>query len=77
LLCFSGYFPAAIACAAAFARGPQQQLFILVAMLLNPALLLIDHGHFQYNCISLGLAVRPLCCTFAWLRAVRLLTLVS
>jgi ALG6, ALG8 glycosyltransferase family len=26
--------------------------------LLQPALLLIDHGHFQYNCIALGLTVR-------------------
>jgi hypothetical protein len=25
-------------------------------MLLQPALLLTDHGHFQYNCISLGLS---------------------
>ena len=23
--------------------------------LLNPTLILIDHGHFQYNCVSLGL----------------------
>ncbi|KAE9466648.1 hypothetical protein C3L33_01401, partial [Rhododendron williamsianum] len=29
-----------------------------VAMiLLNPCLILIDHGHFQYNCISLGLTI--------------------
>lgn len=26
-------------------------------ILLNPCFLLIDHGHFQYNCISLGLTV--------------------
>lgn len=26
-------------------------------ILLNPCLILIDHGHFQYNCISLGLAL--------------------
>ncbi|XP_028804459.1 probable dolichyl pyrophosphate Man9GlcNAc2 alpha-1,3-glucosyltransferase [Neltuma alba] len=25
-------------------------------LLLNPCLILIDHGHFQYNCISLGLS---------------------
>ncbi|CAN4083214.1 unnamed protein product [Withania somnifera] len=26
-------------------------------ILLNPCLILIDHGHFQYNCISLGFTV--------------------
>ncbi|KAI4346869.1 hypothetical protein L6164_007732 [Bauhinia variegata] len=26
-------------------------------ILLNPCLILIDHGHFQYNCISLGLTI--------------------
>lgn len=35
----------------------QRQLFVLSAMLLQPAAILVDHGHFQYNCISLGLAV--------------------
>ena len=30
-------------------------MFLLV--LLQPALVLIDHGHFQYNSVSLGLAV--------------------
>ncbi|XP_059434121.1 probable dolichyl pyrophosphate Man9GlcNAc2 alpha-1,3-glucosyltransferase isoform X2 [Corylus avellana] len=29
----------------------------IAIMLLNPCLVLIDHGHFQYNCISLGLTV--------------------
>jgi len=32
-------------------------LFVLAALLLNPAHVLIDHGHFQFNCISLGLAL--------------------
>ncbi|XP_042030998.1 probable dolichyl pyrophosphate Man9GlcNAc2 alpha-1,3-glucosyltransferase isoform X2 [Salvia splendens] len=27
----------------------------ILMILLNPCLILIDHGHFQYNCISLGL----------------------
>jgi alpha-1,3-glucosyltransferase len=31
------------------------QTFTLAALLLQPALIIIDHGHFQYNCISLGL----------------------
>lgn len=29
----------------------------MAIILLNPCLILIDHGHFQYNCISLGLTV--------------------
>jgi alpha-1,3-glucosyltransferase len=50
------YFPAALAAAAAFGRSGPQRLLVLAAMLFNPALVLIDHGHFQYNCIGLGLA---------------------
>jgi alpha-1,3-glucosyltransferase len=34
-----------------------QRAWMLCAALLQPAALLIDHGHFQYNNISLGLAV--------------------
>ena len=30
-------------------------LFSLLFILINPTLTLIDHGHFQYNCVSLGL----------------------
>lgn len=53
------YFPAVLACVAVFGAGQpsEQRLWLLAATLLQPALLLIDHGHFQYNCISLGLAV--------------------
>ncbi|PON39769.1 Glycosyl transferase, ALG6/ALG, partial [Parasponia andersonii] len=29
----------------------------IAMILLNPCLILIDHGHFQYNCISLGLTI--------------------
>ncbi|PKA58561.1 putative dolichyl pyrophosphate Man9GlcNAc2 alpha-1,3-glucosyltransferase [Apostasia shenzhenica] len=31
--------------------------WLLAVILLNPCLILIDHGHFQYNCISLGLTL--------------------
>lgn len=36
---------------------PPLQATVTFLILLQPALLLIDHGHFQYNCISLGLAL--------------------
>ncbi|XP_020959966.1 probable dolichyl pyrophosphate Man9GlcNAc2 alpha-1,3-glucosyltransferase [Arachis ipaensis] len=29
----------------------------IAMLLLNPCLILIDHGHFQYNCISLGFTI--------------------
>ncbi len=53
------FFPAALAAVAAFYPGKAAapaRLATLLAVLLNPAAILIDHGHFQYNCISLGLA---------------------
>ncbi|KAF9684105.1 hypothetical protein SADUNF_Sadunf04G0083200 [Salix dunnii] len=31
----------------------------IAVILINPCLILIDHGHFQYNCISLGLTLGP------------------
>ncbi|KAI8465567.1 MAG: ALG6, ALG8 glycosyltransferase family-domain-containing protein [Monoraphidium minutum] len=64
------FFPAAVAAArllrppagagaggAPPAGGAARELFVLAALLLQPAHVLVDHGHFQYNCISLGLAL--------------------
>lgn len=55
------YFPAALLLArarAAGARTPARvRAFALAGLLLQPALVLVDHGHFQYNCVSLGLAL--------------------
>ncbi|KAK9048720.1 hypothetical protein SSX86_032315 [Deinandra increscens subsp. villosa] len=55
------FFPAVLWLIVAFAdqsRGYKSNIAWHVAMiLLNPCLILIDHGHFQYNCISLGLTV--------------------
>ncbi|KAJ8505822.1 hypothetical protein OPV22_006708 [Ensete ventricosum] len=31
--------------------------WLLAMILLNPCLILVDHGHFQYNCISLGFTI--------------------
>nr|XP_043618484.1 probable dolichyl pyrophosphate Man9GlcNAc2 alpha-1,3-glucosyltransferase [Erigeron canadensis]XP_043618485.1 probable dolichyl pyrophosphate Man9GlcNAc2 alpha-1,3-glucosyltransferase [Erigeron canadensis] len=55
------FFPAVLWFIVVYAgqlRRPKSNLAWLVAMiLLNPCLILIDHGHFQFNCISLGLSV--------------------
>lgn len=52
------FLPAALASAAVFGgkQGSTGYLAVLVGMLFSPAAILIDHGHFQYNCIGLGLA---------------------
>ena len=36
---------------------PPFQVGLAAVLLLQPGLILIDHGHFQYNCASLGLAL--------------------
>ncbi len=36
---------------------PVSRLRLSLALLLCPPLLLIDHGHFQYNCVALGLFI--------------------
>lgn len=69
------FFPAAVLAARVFrppgsapkGRSPdKRELFVLAALLLNPANVLIDHGHFQYNCISLGFALAGAALIAAW-----------
>jgi hypothetical protein len=57
-----GFAPAAWAAADVFGTGTPGKLRVLALMLLNPAHIIIDHGHFQYNGISLGLAVSDARC---------------
>jgi alpha-1,3-glucosyltransferase len=61
VLCFDlvCFFPAALAAVRALygpRTPPADVAWALAALLLQPAFVLIDHGHFQYNNISLGLA---------------------
>ena len=53
------FFPAAWLCASVFTKSssPAAQLPVLATALLQPAAILIDHGHFQYNNLGLGLSV--------------------
>ena len=71
------FFPAALAYARISSRevSSSARYRALAMQLLCPALILVDHGHFQYNCISLGLALwaflaavssRPLACCVAF-----------
>lgn len=56
--CGAVLFPAVVVCRRVFFRGrPAAGTLMAAAALLNPAAVLIDHGHFQYNGISLGLSV--------------------
>ncbi|CAA0406130.1 unnamed protein product [Arabidopsis thaliana] len=56
------FFPAALFFVLVYHRnrtrgGKSEVAWHIAMILLNPCLILIDHGHFQYNCISLGLTV--------------------
>ncbi|KAI0036435.1 glucosyltransferase [Vararia minispora EC-137] len=46
-------------------RSKRTQNFALVTLLFQPALLLIDFGHFQYNSVMLGFAVLAINCFFS------------
>ena len=48
---------ASFAAAAAPRRDAIARATLLLQLALVPALVLVDHGHFQYNCVSLGLTL--------------------
>lgn len=54
------FFPAVLCFAKVYSKEKSvkeksSMVWHTAMILLNPCLILIDHGHFQYNCISLGL----------------------
>ncbi|GLJ43800.1 hypothetical protein SUGI_0911850 [Cryptomeria japonica] len=53
------FFPAVLFFIFAYYQGMKDEelAWALAMVLLQPCLMLIDHGHFQYNCISLGFTV--------------------
>ncbi|XP_066393441.1 probable dolichyl pyrophosphate Man9GlcNAc2 alpha-1,3-glucosyltransferase isoform X3 [Miscanthus floridulus] len=58
------FFPAALCFVWAYMKlgigGEERRegwMWLLSMVLMSPCLVLIDHGHFQYNCISLGLTL--------------------
>ena len=56
------FFPAAFACVRALygSHPSPQRAFALAATLLNPAAIIIDHGHFQV-CVIAALIMQPHC----------------
>ena len=45
------------ALAARLETTPRRRAAAMVMALSSPALILVDHGHFQYNCLPLGLTL--------------------
>lgn len=61
------FFPAAVWFVWVYCKGKAEGAapWLLAMVLLNPCAILIDHGHFQYNCISLGLTLGAIAAVLA------------
>jgi alpha-1,3-glucosyltransferase len=56
------YIPAIWIFCRCYYKEHRYQTFLLLMILLQPALVLIDHGHFQYNNVSIGFILWSLLC---------------
>lgn len=61
------FFPAALYWVVVYyiQYSEKDSIWQLSVILLSPGLILIDHGHFQYNCISLGLTLAAVAAIFS------------
>ena len=63
------YIPAVVICLRRYARiehvGSTAATAALIAILMQPAVIIIDHGHFQYNTVMLGFVIASISSIFA------------
>ncbi len=59
---FAVYIPALLFFASLYKGAITDRYAILLVLLLQPSILLIDHGHFQYNSVMLGFLVAATYC---------------
>jgi alpha-1,3-glucosyltransferase len=53
------YFPAALMVSQGI-REVRSRIVVLVLLIINPAIIFVDHSHFQYNCVACGLVIMAL-----------------
>jgi alpha-1,3-glucosyltransferase len=59
------HIPVMLLCSMLFKRDIAMYYKALILFLLSPVLIIIDHGHFQYNCVMHGLFILSLCLLYS------------